>query len=77
MMKKLNEKKLIAFGFKKAEDVYVFESFLEKSQFKITVTVKRDNTIEGKVYDPAFGDEYTLHLVEDAQGSFVGTAPIS
>ena len=70
--KALNEDKLIAFGFEKLGDVYEFSQSLVENQLKMTVTVYQSGGLNTKVTDVAFGEEYTLHLVESAFGSFVG-----
>ncbi len=72
MKKKMNVKSLLDFGFKKAGDVYVFEAFLASNELKMVVTASENGKLDTRIEDAFFGDEYTLHLVEGAQGSFVG-----
>ncbi len=72
MTKIAEEEKLISFGFKKTGDVYVFDTLLAENQLRLTVTMTPLGELSTRVYDPVFGDEYTLHLVEDAEGAFVG-----
>ena len=64
--------KLLSFGFKKSGDVYEFSTNIVDNQLKLSVTVLPSAEIETRVFDNAFGEEYTLHLVESADGSFVG-----
>ncbi|MBE6674699.1 MAG: hypothetical protein E7596_06295 [Ruminococcaceae bacterium] len=70
--KTLNTDKLISFGFKKVGDVYEFATNIVDGQLNVALTVFSNGTLETKVTDNAFGEEYTLHLVESAFGSFVG-----
>lgn len=63
--------KLIAYGFKELGGKYVYSEEILEGQFKITVTVENGETC-AKITDSALGDEYTLHLVADASGEFVG-----
>lgn len=42
------------------------------NQFTLTVRVMPDGKVESKVTDPDTGDEYVLHLADEAVGSFVG-----
>lgn len=72
MIKKLNIEALLNFGFKKVGDVFVFEAYIANGELKMIVTVSQNGEMITRVEDAAFGDEYTLHLVEGAQGSFVG-----
>lgn len=70
--KKLNIDSLFAFGFKKAGDVYEFSKNIVDNQLLLTVKIYENGSLETKVIDTSFDEEYTLHLVEDAFGTFVG-----
>lgn len=70
--KTVNIDKLLSFGFKKVGDVYEFSANIVDNQLKITVTVFPSGALDTRVTDNAFGEEYTLHLVESAFGTFVG-----
>ena len=72
MKKVLKREALESFGFKNAGDVYVFDTLIADNQLKMTVTIDENSEISTRVVDISFGDEYTLHLVEGANGSFVG-----
>lgn len=70
--RKLNVCKLLSYGFESSDNGYVYCCNLSDVQMKLTVTV----TADGKVYtdiSDSFGDEYVLHRVADAQGTFVGS----
>lgn len=64
--------KLLSFGFKKVGDVYEFSANIADNQLKMAVTVFPSGALDTRVTDNAFGEEYILHLVESAFGSFVG-----
>lgn len=66
----LNEEKLLKNGFIKDGDGYFRESPL--MDFLLRVRVSRAGKVEAKLYDPEADAPYTLHLVESAEGSFVG-----
>lgn len=64
--------KLLAYGFAENNDTYSYNTVLPNSGFKITVEVTRQGEVSAVIIDPAFNEPYTLHLVDDAAGSFVG-----
>lgn len=64
--------KLEPFGFEKSGDGYVYRNVLSESGFEMTVTVSNEGNISAEVVDPEIGDRYVLHLIDGAQGSFVG-----
>lgn len=68
-----NEKKLIVFGFKQNGQKYTYKMPFMDKQFELSVVVTGSKGIETKIIDTASGDLYTLHLVEDANGNFVGS----
>jgi len=70
--KKPNKQKLLAFGFKELDEGYVYSAELVDSQMKLIVTVSKDEKLETQVTDNNSGEEYVLHLVSGATGSFVG-----
>lgn len=70
--KTVNFEKLAAYGFSKKEDTYSYATTLTDSGFKMTVDITEQSEVFTTVIDPAFNEPYTLHLVEDAVGSFVG-----
>lgn len=70
--KRVSPAKLEAFGFVRGESGYVYERILEESGFRLTVCVTGQGEVLTEMLDPALNEPYTLHLVEDAAGSFVG-----
>ena len=69
--KKPNYKKLIDFGFKKKSSVYFFNTELYKGQFELQVEIEGHDVCT-KLIDLSTEDLYTLHLLEGAEGTFVG-----
>ena len=65
--KRIVKDKLAPFGFK---DGSYSECVLD-GQFELILSVDGDKLFS-KLVETAFGDEYVLHLVEGAQGEFVG-----
>ena len=70
--KTANFEKLAAYGFSKETDGYSYTAVLSGSGFLMTVRITEQGDIRAVVIDPAFGEPYTLHLVDGALGSFVG-----
>ena len=67
---KLNREKILGNGFDfDGENFVRREKFLE--DFTLTISIDGRGTVTTKLFD-ADGEPYTLHLVEDASGSFVG-----
>ena len=69
--KKLNVEKVLLYGFE-----FDGENFIRRQEIlnQMTLTIKIDKRgfVTTKVFD-ADGEPYTLHLVEGASGSFVGS----
>ena len=63
--------KLRACGFKESAEGFSFQTELLGGQFTLTVTISRAGEVKAELVDSEFGEPYTLHLVEDAAGSFV------
>lgn len=70
--KRINLAKLVPYGFVPSDDGFLYRKPLAGSGFLMTVTVTPAGQISTQVMDPAFGEPYTLHLIPDAVGSFVG-----
>lgn len=70
--KTANFEKLAAYGFTKETGGYSYTAVLPGSAFLMTVSVTEQGGVSAVVTDPAFGEPYTLHLVDGALGSFVG-----
>lgn len=67
-----DENKLAEYGFVHTARGWELKKQILDGQFELLVTVS-DSDVRTALTDTATGDEYTLHLVEDAQGAFVGT----
>lgn len=70
--RKLNIEKLLSFGFEKTDGGYIYHTDLVDEQMKLTVQIDADRKIFTEVIDNASGEEYVLHRVVGAAGSFVG-----
>lgn len=64
-------KRLLSFGFKKKGDGYDYSREIADGQFIMTVTM-RGSTVSAVVWDRQAESPYCLHLVEGAEGAFVG-----
>ena len=72
MKKKADIKKLINYGFKKNKNKYSYSTDIMNGDFTLNIDVINENKIQTELIEKAFGEPYTLHLVEGAQGTFVG-----
>ena len=70
--KTVNSEKLIKYGFEKAGERYVYSTEILDNQFKMTVTVDADSEVQAELFDLEAEEVYTLHLVAEASGEFVG-----
>lgn len=70
--RKLNTEKLLSFGFENIDNNYTYHMYLVDGQLKLTVKIDHEEKIYTEVVDNSSGDEYVLHLVASAAGSFVG-----
>lgn len=70
--RKLNIEKLLSFGFEKTDGGYVYRTDFVDGLMKMTVQIDKDGKIFTEVTDNASGEEYVLHRVVGAAGSFVG-----
>lgn len=70
--RKLNIEKALSFGFVNADGSYVYQADFVDGQMKLTVTIDPNRKIYTNVIDNSSGDEYVLHRVAGATGSFVG-----
>lgn len=72
MNKKANIKKLEQYGFKKNKDKYTYSTDIMNGDFTLNIDIINESEIQTELIEKAFGEPYTLHLVEDAEGTFVG-----
>ncbi len=67
----VNYNKLIEYGFKKDNDIYVFEKNFLDNDFKAIISINSLGLVSGKVIENELDEEYTL-LKTEAIGEFVG-----
>jgi len=72
MKKKADIEKLKKYGFKKNKDKYSYCIDIMNGDFTLNIDIENGNEIKPKLIEKAFNEPYTLHLVEDVQGTFVG-----
>lgn len=70
--KKVTPQKLIAFGFSREGAEYIYRKPLLNGDFNLTVNITEPGEISTEVIDTDSREIYTLHLNENASGSFVG-----
>ena len=68
---KYDVKKLKKYGFKEEKDSLVYEKNIMDDSFKVKAIISKDKKLSVKVFDIAFGDEYTNFRMEENQGEFV------
>lgn len=69
--KKLNRRKLLAYGFEKSAECYTYETAIMKGDFQLMISISNEELINTKLIEIASGEEYVLHRTS-AVGSFVG-----
>ncbi|MDE7454402.1 MAG: MmcQ/YjbR family DNA-binding protein [Clostridia bacterium] len=68
-----NYAKLVKYGFAQVGDKYEYSTIILDGQFQMKVGVcSVDNKVTTTVTDLSTEEEYTLHLVAEASGAFVG-----
>lgn len=67
-----NTQKLLSFGFENSGNDFTYQTDLVNGQLKLTVKIDHEEKIYTEVIDNISGDEYVLHLVAGAAGSFIG-----
>jgi hypothetical protein len=65
--KKANFAKLVDYGFKKKKDTYEYSITFLNNEFKAYITVHKNGTLSGKVYDLEMDDEYTIIRCETSK----------
>lgn len=68
-----NYKKLLYYGFKCDGQCYGYITNILNGQFEMRVNIDgKSGEVKTELIDAGSGEPYTLHLVEDAGGAFVG-----
>ncbi len=70
--KKVNFDKLVQYGFACVHGKYIYKTELLDGEFCLTVCVTNKGDVGTEVVEVSTGELYTLHLIEGANGSFVG-----
>ena len=70
--KKLNQKKLLDYGFIKSGNDYIYSTDVMGDAFCLIIKVTTSNEIKTKLIEKATNEIYTLHLAKSAVGDFVG-----
>ena len=60
------------YGFQRQNGVWQFATSIMEGQFDLTVSTRENGEVTTELIEREFGEPYTLHLVEDAAGEFVG-----
>lgn len=68
-----NFKNLEDYGFMLSGDDYVYITHILDGQFEMSVKVRADGEVSARVVDLTMDEPYTLHLVPQACGAFVGS----
>lgn len=71
--KKITADKLIPFGFTQCGGGYRYATDILDGQFTMELYVPREGGLRTRLMEKASEEEYTLHLVPDAAGQFVGS----
>lgn len=64
--------KLMKYGFLQNEHFFEYSAYILGGEFKVTVKIFNDGNIKTETIETLSGETYTLHLIEDAKGSFIG-----
>ena len=66
------KEKLLQFGFLENNEILTYSTSLLDKQFNLIVVIKGLKIHSAVLFDNFSNEEYTLHLVESAEGKFVG-----
>lgn len=69
--RKVSMPKLSAYGFLENDGKYSYHTVLPGSGFSMVVEITRDGLVKATVIDTETNEPYTLHLTDNAMGSFV------
>lgn len=71
--RKMNPEKLLPFGFVESDGQYLYSTDILDGQLRMTVLVAEDGTVGTRVVDRSSNEEYVLHRVSEAAGTFIGS----
>lgn len=69
---KIDERKLIEYGFVKHGNKYIYSKYILDNKFRIDIYIQKNTIIEGKAFDNNFNEEYTNFRINSIKGDFVG-----
>lgn len=69
---KPNCKKLLDYGFSQNNSYYALNKTILNGEFLLSITVDKSNKVYTKLIDVETKEPYTLHLMTNSQGNFVG-----
>ena len=69
----INEDRLIDYGFEQNGNEYIYCTTIAKGQMKLTIIINKKSEVNTEIVDSESGEEYVMHLVDDATGEFVGS----
>ena len=69
---KLDENKLIKYGFIKKDNGYSYSTYIIAKSFRVDITIYKDNIV-GKIYDLEAECEYTSFRIKNITGEFALT----
>ncbi len=70
--KKADKEKLLKYGFKEKNGIYTYFSEIMNGEFKLKIEVDASSCITTELREVLTDEIYTLHLVENSSGSFIG-----
>ena len=70
--KKPDKDKLKTYGFKICDKKYIYKTNILNNQFELEIQITQDGKVSTKLIDNESKELYTLHLLDSADGVFVG-----
>lgn len=67
----IEEEKLISYGFIKKESKYQYSTYIMNNEFQMIVEVDQNNIINTQLKDVFTNEEYILHKIKKANGTYV------
>ena len=67
---RVNESKLINYGFKKEKDNYIYSKDIMNNCMRVYISIDKHKNITSKIIDKDFNEEYTAFRNESSNGSF-------
>lgn len=65
--------KLIAYGFKKENKLYLLSQNIHHNAFRVDIEITEKGIVQGKIIDLAINEEYTSFRIQNHTGEFVNT----